>query len=737
MPTDAGGPEEAIDNASVEGDERMRASSDAVPSAYTAIRSQMLPFSDLSSNQFELIVQVIPGGAQNIQDIYPLTSAQEGMLFHHMLEERGDTYLVSTLLEFQSRARFDEFVEAFGRVIARHDVLRTAVLWDQMPRPVQVVHRSATLPVKELLLDENRGLIEQLRERMESGSQRLDIRKAPLIQLQVAQDIGSKRWCALLLLHHIVCDAKSVGVLIAEVMAHLEGRASELPVPVQYRNHVARSLACAQSADAERFFRQKFGDISEPTAPFGVLEVHGTSDRIREARSALAPTLVVRLRAQARAQRVSTATLLHAAWAIVVSHTSRRDDVVYGTVLFGRLQSGDANRNKLGMFINALPLRLRLRGSTVRDLVAQTHRELLELFNHEQASLQSAQRCSRVADSMPLFTAILNYTHGSGSPDSEWTNSSVGIRMISSQARTNYPIGLAIADCGDEFALTVQTDSRIDPQRVLGYTSTAIQSLVEALEKSSGMAALEVSILPVNELNQVMNVFGASRAAREQFGSIQELRELWARRVSATAAPECLAADVRIYILDSERRPVPIGVMGELYFVGAQLSGGSVDPTQSEKLPPLPTPDPFSAAPHAQMCGTGTLARWRPDGTVELSSRLMPEAGFHRSMAEDVVLPQFEAPQGDIEEALARIWAEVLKVDHIGRDHNFFELGGHSLLSMKMLIEVGKQLSIQPPMGSIFRYPTIRQMAQLIACILPAGLTPSDSKQTELEQWTI
>ena len=96
-------------------------------------------------------------------------------------------------------------------MIDRHDILRTAVLWEQLPQPVQVVYRQASLPVEEITLEPDRDPIEQLKERMRPERQRLDLRQAPLLRLQVAADPHSAQWYALLQMHHITCDHETAG----------------------------------------------------------------------------------------------------------------------------------------------------------------------------------------------------------------------------------------------------------------------------------------------------------------------------------------------------------------------------------------------------------------------------------------------------------------------------------------------------------------------------------------------
>ncbi len=79
------------------------------------------------------------------------------MLFHHLLAGDGDPYLSATLLAFDSRQRVDRYVSALNAVIARHDILRTAILWEGLHQPVQVVSRHVQLPVEDVALDPRDG----------------------------------------------------------------------------------------------------------------------------------------------------------------------------------------------------------------------------------------------------------------------------------------------------------------------------------------------------------------------------------------------------------------------------------------------------------------------------------------------------------------------------------------------------------------------------------------------------
>src|SRR5262249_51236126 len=149
----------------------------------------------------------------------------------------------------------------------------------------------------------------------------------------------------------------------------------------------------------------------EPTLPFGLLDVRGDGSDIEQAHLSLDGDLARRLRVGARRLGVSAASLCHLAWARVLAKVSGREDVVFGTVLFGRMQGSEGAGRIMGLFINTLRVRIMIGNEGTEASVRRTHMLLSDLLRHEHASLALAQRCSAVPAPAPLFSALLNYRH--------------------------------------------------------------------------------------------------------------------------------------------------------------------------------------------------------------------------------------------------------------------------------------------------------------------------------------
>ncbi|CAK0450244.1 non-ribosomal peptide synthetase [Burkholderia pseudomallei] len=489
----------------------------------------------LSQESIDALMTKVEGGAANVQDIYPLAPLQEGILFHHLMSGESDPYVLSGVLAFRGREVMERFVSALQQVIDRHDILRTGFFWEGLEQPVQVVQRRATLPVSVVELDAREGdIVRQLEARFDSRGYRMDVSRAPLMHVHAACDGEHERWVARVLFHHLSIDHTTLERVIEEARAIGQGRAEDLPRPEPFRNFVAQARLGVSEADHEAYFRAKLGDIDEPTAPFGLLSVQGDGREIAEASRRLKPELSGALRGHARRLGVSAASMMHVAWGLVLSRTTGRQDVVFGTVLFGRMQGGAQSDRSLGLFINTLPVRMRVAQTGVEASVKGTHAQLAELMRHEHAPLVLAQRCSGVPAQTPLFTSLLNYRYSK--PKVAAAHIADGIELLDGHERTNYPVSVDIDDHGDDFKMRAQAAASVDPARVCDFLEVALTRLVDALERDPHGALRQLDILPEVEREEVVRRWNAGEKARPSRLCLHELFERQAAR-----APDAIA----------------------------------------------------------------------------------------------------------------------------------------------------------------------------------------------------
>ncbi|WTN46695.1 amino acid adenylation domain-containing protein [Streptomyces sp. NBC_00631] len=514
----------------------------------------MLPLVDLSPEQVELVCAAVEGGAANVADVYPLAPLQEGIFFHHLLAEPGDAdvYLVPMTLAFDGRERLDGFLSALQRVVDRHDIYRTALVWEGLPEPVQVVRRRAVVPVTEVTLPTSGA--DPVVELLAAAGAWMDLRSAPLVRVHVAAEPGSDRWLALVQVHHLLQDHTALEVVLGEVAAFMSGCGDELPAPVPFRDFVAQARLGVSRAEHEEFFAGLLGDVTEPTLPFGLADARGDGTGVRRIRQSVDDGLAERVREQARRLGVSPATLFHVAWARVLASLSGRTDVVFGTVLLGRMNAGEDAERVPGPFMNTLPVRVDVATLSALGAVKAMRTQLADLLMHEHAPLSLAQKAGNVPAPAPLFTALFNYRRSRRSgdrPADRVRHGLAGVELVHNQELTNYPLAVAVDDNGTSFVLTADVVAPGDPDVVCASLHTALEGLITALKEAPDSPVHEVGILPSAQREQMVNGWNDT-ATKPVNGTVLELVEEWV--VRTPHAPAVVCGDEQITYAELDER---------------------------------------------------------------------------------------------------------------------------------------------------------------------------------------
>ncbi|WP_307853564.1 non-ribosomal peptide synthetase, partial [Kitasatospora sp. RG8] len=527
------------------GADRVVVPPNAIPADATELSPRMLPLVELDQAEIDLITSAVPGGAANIADVYPLAPLQEGLFFHHLLAGRDgvdeDVYAVPFVLGFDSRERLDAFLAALQQVVDRHDIYRTAIVWDGLREPVQVVLRNAQLPVREVAAPApGTDAVEYL---MAVSGSPMDLTHAPLIRAYVAPEPGGRGWTAVLRIHHLVQDHTTMDVVMGELAAFLAGRGGSLPAPLPFREFVAQARLGLPDEEHERFFAGLLGDVTETTAPFGLLDAQEDGHGVALAHTEVDGALSDRVREAARRHGVSAATVFHLAWARVLAAVSGRDDVVFGTVLFGRMNAGAGSDRVPGLFLNTLPVRVRVGAAGVGEALSGMRDQLAELLVHEHAPLALAQQASGVPGGSPLFTSLFNFRHSQVVGRESTDDALAGITLLTTRDATNYPLSLSVDDTGAAFVVSVDAVGVVDPAQVCALVRTCLDNLLSALETAPATRLAAVAVLDGAERERMLVAWNAPGARGAQSAADGTTAEPVARRFEAQAArsPEAVA----------------------------------------------------------------------------------------------------------------------------------------------------------------------------------------------------
>ncbi|KAF8951663.1 hypothetical protein BGZ46_003868, partial [Entomortierella lignicola] len=463
----------------------------------------MLPLIDLTQADIDLIENQVQGGIHNIKDIYALSPMQDGILFHHVMAEKGDPYLVNTRMNFDNRELLDRYLDALRKVIERHDILRTAFIWEGISTPAQVVLRQVTLPVSELSLDPKDGPIaDQMMKLSDPHCYSIKLEQAPLIRYAISQDTDG-RWIAVETIHHIICDQFVFEKMKFEAKAFMYGFSETLPPSQPIRDFIAHVQSGPSIEVHKKFFTKMLEGVDSQALSFGFPGTHTRGTVTNESRYMLSQELSKRLLDHSERLNVSPARICHLAWALVLSRISGQERVVFGTVVSVRARSGSTGHT-FGPLINTLPIRVDVQDAGVEEALYQVRDDISSLLEHEHATLAEAQRCKSDHDGTPLINTLFNFRRS----DVQWSSSlGNGVELHDKQELTNYPLSLTVEHRSLSFGLTIQSTGPINAVRVCGYMNKSLESLSDALDNKPNMPVRQLEVMPSDEYHMLIETW--------------------------------------------------------------------------------------------------------------------------------------------------------------------------------------------------------------------------------------
>lgn len=354
-----------------------------------------------------------------IVDEYPVSPLQHGMLLHSLSEPHSGTdieQIVCTLLESVDRTALRQ---AWERVVARYSVFRTAFRFDGNEEPTQVVYEQAPFRWCD---HDWRGLSEQqrqirLHELLEADrSEGFDMNVAPLLRLTLIRN-GEAEFQLLWTFHHALLDGRSFPQVLNEVFAFYEagrtGQNLQLASPRPYRDYIDW-LRAQDFSQADSYWRNLLAGFAAPTPvvvdKIGERGAPGRNFHQADERIFLSETETSHLREFAHEIGITLNTLVQTAWALLLSRYSGEEDVVFGVVRACRKSSVEGADDIAGLFINTLPLRVRINSAiTLAELLAQVRAQWTSMRAYEHTPLVRVQKCGALSSGQSLFDTIVMF----------------------------------------------------------------------------------------------------------------------------------------------------------------------------------------------------------------------------------------------------------------------------------------------------------------------------------------
>ncbi|MFI6374276.1 amino acid adenylation domain-containing protein [Streptomyces sp. NPDC050546] len=456
-------------------------------------------------------------------DVLPLTPLQEGLYFHARYEDGPDVYLVQLVFDLAGAVDAERLRAAGQALLDRHPNLRAAFRQRRDGRPVQVVPRRATLPWAEADLTGLDGTeVEREWRRLldEDRDRGFDLATPPLLRFTLA-GLGEDRFRLLITHHHILLDGWSVSVLLRDLLALYDS--ADLPPAPEYRAFLdwlgRRGPAASLAA-----WREELAGVDEPTR---LATADSTAPgAIGQAYVELPEAATRALAARARELRVTLNTVVRAAWAVVLSRLTGRDDVVFGTTVAGRPAEIPGVESMAGLFINTVPARVLLRpDEPLRATLTRVQRQYARLLDHEHAGLADIQREAGLGE---LFDTLLVFENYPVDTAAGARDGSFRITGAHGRDATHYPVTL-VAVPGPRLRFRLAHRTGLFGGDRAERTLTRLLRVLETIAADPGLPLGRVDLLAAEERTALTT----SEAAALPAAAVTPA-DLWEAQAAAT-----------------------------------------------------------------------------------------------------------------------------------------------------------------------------------------------------------
>jgi amino acid adenylation domain-containing protein len=497
---------------------------------------------------------------KNIEDLYPLSPLQRGMLFHSLYAPETGVYVEQMVCTLRGELDIPAFQRAWQKVLDRHPALRTTFVGEGLKEPAQVVFRSVHLSLEQQdwrafsPADQEARLETFLQADRARG---FNLSKAPLLRLaliQVAQDVYTFVWTY----HHLLLDGWSLPLVLREALAFYDafhqGEDLCLDAPRPYRDYIVW-LKQQDMAAAEGFWRQALQGFTTPTPLVIDRTLEGTIDQ-EERYSVLQTRLSVEttaaLIALAQRHHLTLNTLVQGAWALLLSCYSGEKDVVFGITVSGRPPDLAGVENMVGMFVNSLPLRVQVPSDALLLPWLNEIRTLqIEMQQYEYSPLIEVQGWSQVPRGTPLLESVLTF-HGNFLVDASLKEQSGSLKI--DDVHFVEAINQLIVDVvlGSELLLSALYNSRRFNAAALARMMGHFKTLLEGMAANPEQRLRDIPLLTDIEQRQLLVDWNNTQVDYPQGQCFQQLYEEQAKRTPDAIAAVC--NDVHITYRRLDRR---------------------------------------------------------------------------------------------------------------------------------------------------------------------------------------
>ncbi|WP_018014728.1 non-ribosomal peptide synthetase [Teredinibacter turnerae] len=445
-----------------------------------------------------------------IEDIYPATAMQRGLLFHSAINQ--GSYVSQLAMDFSGPLELQHFKAAWEQVVARHAIFRTFFIGLDGDAAFQVVKSRVSLPFyhEDLTALSEAAQITTLNTKTRvDKEQGFDPEQAPLMRVTVftlAKDRHRVLWSR----HHALSDGWSSQQVFGEVtQAYLSlcaGQAESLQEVHHYSDYIAWLQKQDKSA-AVAFWSEMLSEVHSPTQ-IGVagVETDVQSDGHKREVLRLNESSSAALNKLAKSSKTTLATVVQAAWGYLLSRYSGDETVLFGETVSGRPSDLEGVETMVGLFINSLPVLVKIDNAlTVDAWLKQLHRAAMDRAEHGFLPLGEIQQLASLDDNREMFSSLIVFESHTGNSDSNLSpaQDELHLQSYESDEYTHYDLTLCV-EPGDNIEFRLEFNTRLYSSLIINQMLSHLSHLLHSFAEDRFQELADVELLTDQESHQLL-----------------------------------------------------------------------------------------------------------------------------------------------------------------------------------------------------------------------------------------
>ncbi|SFL37484.1 lichenysin synthetase C [Gracilibacillus orientalis] len=472
----------------------------------------------------------------NVERILELTPMQKGLLYHYLQDSESEQYFEQVSLNITGNIENSIFKSTWESVVRSNEILRSVFRWEKLSQPVCVVLKDAVVPIIHYdftQLDKEISLAELEKLKQQDRMKKIDISSEPF-RIHLIK-LSSNEFEVVLSHHHILFDGWSSGIILKEFIEFYNNLSKNKEISLNKKGKFSEFIEVCNKVDetqAQTYWKSYLKGFESATElpTYRKNKGNASKNNIASLNRLLPIELESKLRAFTRTNKFTIATVMYTAWSLLLHKYSSSKDILFGTTVSGRNVDIDNIENTVGLFINTLPLRVKISGKeTIENILMDVNQMLLERDVYNHTPLYEIKNHSEKIGNEDIFNSIVvieNYPLNLNYDGND--KSSLKINNYSNFEMTNYDLTFSVEDFNQIKTNFIYDVHSFDPQ-VINNMSIHFNTILDNLVNNKLKMIDEVDILSKEERYEIVHEFNNTKASSVE----KTVKQLFEEQVDA------------------------------------------------------------------------------------------------------------------------------------------------------------------------------------------------------------